>query len=44
MIIVAELWHEAGQIVALHLVSRNKLSLRQYVARPASICDLIFNE
>jgi len=32
MIIVAELWHEAGQIVALHLVSRNKLSLRQYVA------------
>jgi len=26
----------------LHLVSRTKLSQRQYVARPASICHLTF--
>jgi len=31
-----------GQNVALHLVSRTKLSQRQYVAADVSICHLTF--
>jgi len=39
---VAKVWREAGHIDALHLVSRTKMSQRQNVARPASICHLTF--